>query len=61
MNLFEYIGLIAIVSIAIRTVKAISIERYRQKAMKTWEHEQRCIDRKKSQNREGMRHSYART
>ncbi len=58
MNLFEYIGLIAIVSIAIRAVKAISIERYRQKAMRNWAHEKRCIDRRKSQNRERMRHSY---
>ncbi|CAB1239990.1 protein of unknown function [Ruminococcaceae bacterium BL-4] len=55
MNLFEYIGLIAIVSIAIRTIKAISIERYRQKAMRNWEHEQRRINRIKSQNRQEMR------
>ena len=55
MNLFEYIGLIAIVSIAIRTIKAISIERYRKKAMRNWEHEQRRINRIKSQNRQEMR------
>jgi hypothetical protein len=55
MNLFEYIGIIAVVSIAIRAIKAISIERYRQKAMRNWEHEQRCIDRIKSQNRQEMR------
>lgn len=55
MNLFEYIGMIAIISIAIRTIKAISIERYRQKAMRKWEHEQRRINRRKSQNRQEMR------
>ncbi|MCI1952027.1 MAG: hypothetical protein LKJ50_04135 [Clostridiales bacterium] len=55
MNLFEYIGLIAVVSIAIRAIKAISIEHYRQKAMKAWEHEQRRINRRKSQNRQEMR------
>lgn len=55
MNLFEYIGLVAVITIAIRTVKAISIERYRQKAMRNWEHEQRHINRIKSQNRQEMR------
>ncbi|MCI1951426.1 MAG: hypothetical protein LKJ50_01640 [Clostridiales bacterium] len=58
MNLFEYIGLIAVVSIAIRTIKAISIERYRKKAMRNWAHEKRQIDRTKLQNREEMKHSY---
>lgn len=55
MNLFEYIGLVAIITIAIRAVKAISIERYRQKAIRNWAHEQRQIDRRKSQNREEWR------
>jgi hypothetical protein len=55
MNLFEYIGIIAVVSIAIHAIKAISIERYRQKAMRNWAHEQRQIDRKKSKNRQEMR------
>jgi sortase (surface protein transpeptidase) len=55
MNLFECIGLVAIITIAIRAVKTISIERYRQKAMHSWAHEKRQIDRRKSQNREGWR------
>ncbi|CAB1241149.1 protein of unknown function [Ruminococcaceae bacterium BL-4] len=58
MNLFEYIGLVAVITIAIRAIKAISIEHYRQKAMKAWDHEQRQIDRTKSQNRQEMRRSY---
>ena len=55
MNLFEYIGLIAIVSIAIRAIKAISIERYRQKAMNAWERNQREVERIKARNREAWR------
>jgi uncharacterized membrane protein len=55
MNLFECIGLVAVITIAIRAVKAISIERYRKKAIRNWAHEQRQIDRRKSQNREEWR------
>ena len=55
MNLFEYIGLVAVITIAIRAIKAISIERYRKKAMHSWAHEQRQIDRRKSKNREEWR------
>lgn len=55
MNLFEYIGLVAIITIAIRAVKAISIEHYRKKAMRNWEHEQQRINRIKSQNRQEWR------
>ena len=55
MNLFEYIGLVAVITIAIRAVKTISIERYRKKAIRNWAHEQRQIDRRKSQNRKEWR------
>lgn len=55
MNLLEYVGLIAIVSVAIYSVKKISVSCYRKKAMREWVHEQRKIDRRKSQNRQEMR------
>ena len=55
MNLLEYVGLIAIVSVAIHAIKKISVSCYREKAMKEWAREQRQIDRRKSQNRVEMR------
>lgn len=55
MNAFEYIGLVAIITVAIRAVKAISIERYRKKAMKAWNQNQRAVERIKARNREAWR------
>ena len=55
MNLLECIGLVAIVSVAIYAIKKISVERYRQKAMREWAHEQRRVAMLKNKNRVEMR------
>ena len=55
MNLLEYVGLIAIVSVAIHAIKKISVSCYRNKAMKEWAREQRHIANLKNKNRVEMR------
>lgn len=55
MNLLEYVGLIAIVSVAIYAVKKISVSCYRKKAMREWMHEQRRVATLKNKNRVEMR------
>ncbi|UZT82115.1 hypothetical protein [Caproicibacterium sp. BJN0003] len=55
MDLLEYVGLIAIVSVAIYSVKKISVSCYRKKAMREWAREQRHVANLKSKNRVEMR------
>lgn len=55
MNLLEYVGLIAIVSVAIYSVKKISVSCYRKKAIRNWAHEQRRVATLKNKNRVEMR------